>query len=105
VCTIANDNSFLFCDGQYWKKESSSTSWLGICREGMCGAIWQDSYDCSTLEFDGWQDFCLEEGATDDDLANAECRLNQWSGLLTCSAESGFEYRYSGDGQYTSHYS
>jgi hypothetical protein len=102
ACTIAN-KLFLLCDGQHWEKERSSTSWVGICREGMCSAIWQDSHDCSTLEFDGWQDVCLEEGAMDDDLANAECRLNQWCGMLTCSAKSGFEHRCSGDGQHTSH--
>jgi hypothetical protein len=97
VCTIASNNSYVFCDGQYWEKESSSTPWVGICREGSCLAIWQDSRDCSTLEFEGWEDVCLGVGATDDDLANAECSRCQWIGYLSCS---GVEFRYD-DGQYT----
>lgn len=71
VCTVANDNSYLFCNGQYWEKKSSSDSWVGICRERMCGAIWQDSHDCATLEFWNWQNVCLGAGATDDDLASS----------------------------------
>jgi hypothetical protein len=105
VCTIAGNNSYLFCDGQYWgegsygqywEEGSSSTSWVGICREGSCGAIWQDSRNCSTLEFEGWEDVCLGVGATDDDLANAECSRCQWIGHMSCS---GLEFMYY-DGQY-----
>jgi hypothetical protein len=78
VCTIAGDNSYVFCNGRYWEMESSSTSWVGICREGSCYAIRQDSHSCSTLEFEGWDDVCLGVGATDDDLANADCSRCQW---------------------------
>jgi hypothetical protein len=96
VCTIARNNSYLFCNGQYWEKKSSSTSWVGSCRDGSCVAIWEDSRNCSTLEFEGWEDVCLGVGATDDDLANAECIRCQWFGALSCS---GLEFRYN-DGQY-----